>query len=94
MKILSLKLGVKRTRELKKIDFSAHFYFAQLFVLFSALSIIFFTHFQQKYLPIHWLKLMCTARKETRVNKRERGGGGGGGGGGDQNSGIFSERTF
>ena len=36
-------------------DFSAHFYFAQLFVLFSAQSIIFFVHFQQKWLLIHWL---------------------------------------
>ena len=36
-------------------DFSALFYFAQLFVLFSALSIIFFAHFQQKWLLIHWL---------------------------------------
>ena len=31
-----------------KIDFSARFYFAQLFVLFSALSIIFFACVQQK----------------------------------------------
>ena len=38
-----------------KIDFSARFYCGQLFVLFSALSIIFFAHFQQKWLLIHWL---------------------------------------
>ena len=60
IKILPLKLSVKETLELKPffimmIDFSARFYFAQLFVLFSALSIIFFAHFQQKWLPIHWL---------------------------------------
>ena len=38
-----------------KIDFSARFYFAQIFILFSALSIILFAHFHQKGLLIHWL---------------------------------------
>ena len=56
IKMLPLKLGVKQTRELKpvfimKIDFSARFYFAQLFILFAALSIIFIVH---KWVLIHW----------------------------------------
>ena len=60
IKILPLKLSVKETQELKpvfimKIDFSARFYFAKLFVLFSALPIILIVHFQQKWLLIHWL---------------------------------------
>ena len=38
-----------------KIYFSACFYFAQLFVLFSAPSIVFFAHFRQKWLFIQWL---------------------------------------
>ena len=37
------------------------FYFAQLFVLFSAQSTIFFAHFQQKLLLIHWLQVMRTS---------------------------------
>ena len=43
------------TETMMKIDFSARFYFAQLFILFSALSIIFFLHFEKKWLLIHWL---------------------------------------
>ena len=35
-----------------KIDFSAWFYFAQLFILVSALFIVFFGHFHQKWLLI------------------------------------------
>ena len=56
IKLLPLKLGVKQTWELKpvfimKIDFSARFYFAQLFIFFAALSIIFIVH---KWVLIHW----------------------------------------
>ena len=60
IKMLPLTLSVKQTWELKpvfimKIDFSAHFYFAQLFIIFSAMSIIFIAHFQQKWLLARWL---------------------------------------
>ena len=48
--------------EWRVIAFAGPFYFAQLFDLFSALSIIFFAHFQQKWLFIHWLYIMCTSR--------------------------------
>ena len=48
------------TGTIMKIDFSARFYFAR-FVLFFALSIIFFAYFQQKWLLIHWLSIMCTS---------------------------------
>ena len=37
------------------IDFASPFYFTRLFILFSALSIIFFAHFQQKWRLIDWL---------------------------------------
>ena len=38
--------------ERRAIDLTSPFYFAQLFVLIFALSIIFFAHFQQKLLLI------------------------------------------
>ena len=37
------------------IAFASHFYFAELLVLFSVLSIIVLAHFQQKWLLINWL---------------------------------------
>ena len=49
-----------------KIDFSARFYFAQIFVLFSALAIIFFAYCHQKWLLINWLQIMCTLRSVVR----------------------------
>ena len=41
--------------EWRAIAFASPSYFAQLFVLLSAPSIIFFAHFQQKWQLIHWL---------------------------------------
>ena len=59
-----------------KIDFSTRFYFAQLSVLFSARSISFFAHFQQKWLLIDYFSLFfneVAGLKRTRANE---GGGG------------------
>ena len=52
-----------------KIDFSAWFYFAQLFILFSALPIIFFGHFHQKWLLI--LNLTSIETDPERVSLAE-----------------------
>ena len=53
--------GTKKFVFIMKIEFSVCFYFVQLLVFFSALSIIFFAQFQKKWLLIHWLQIMCTS---------------------------------
>ena len=52
----SWKIILSPVNEWRAVAFCSPFYVAQLLILFSALSIIFFAHFQQKWLfIIHWL---------------------------------------